>query len=60
MNPRPGMRWLFALAAIVLAVFAAVAFSNTPADTLFDIPALTWVWAAVGAVLIFIFGNQVL
>ena len=40
----------------VLAVFAAVAYSNAPADTLFGIPALTWIWAGVGSVLIVVFG----
>jgi hypothetical protein len=54
--PTASLRWIFVVAAVVLAVFAAVAYSNTPTDTLFNIPALTWVWAGVGSVLIVIFG----
>lgn len=57
---RPGLRWLFVVAAVVLAVFAAVAYSNAPADTLFDVPALTWVYAGVASVLIVIFGGGIL
>lgn len=56
---RPALRWLFVVAAVVLAVFAAVAYSNTPTDTLFNIPALTWVWAGVGSVLIVVFGGGI-
>ena len=54
--PSSSWRWLFVVAAVVLAVFAAVAYSNAPADTLFGIPALTWIWAGVGSVLIVVFG----
>lgn len=50
------LRWIFAVGAVVLAVFAAVAYSNTPSDTMFGIPALTWVWASVGSALIVVFG----
>ena len=54
--PTAGLRWVFVVAAVVLAVFAAVAYSNTSSDTLFGIPALTWIWAGVGSTLIVIFG----
>ena len=54
--PSISWRWLFAAAAVLLAVFAAVAYSNTPTDTTFGIPALTWIWASVGSALIVVFG----
>lgn len=52
---RPFVRWIFAVAAVGLAVFASVAYSNGPGETLFNIPALTWVWAGVGSALIVVF-----
>ncbi len=59
MPRRPWALYIFAIAAIVFAVFAAVAYSNSPMGTAFNIPALTWVWASVSSGLVFLFTRSI-